>query len=94
MSSGFARPLTLEDSTFVKLRDVLGPRLPLGFPGGARGKGPACKAGDARDKGSISRSGRFPAGGHAKPLQYSCLENPTEEPGGLRSIGSQRVRHD
>ena len=29
------------------------------------------------------------------PLQYSCLENPwMEEPGGLQSMGSQRVRHD
>ena len=29
------------------------------------------------------------------PLQYSCLENPwTEEPGGLQSMGSQRVGHD
>ena len=30
-------------------------------------------------------------------FQYSCLENPhvsTEEPGGLRSRESQRVRHD
>ena len=26
---------------------------------------------------------------------HSCLENPwTEEPGGLQSMGSQRVRHD
>ena len=26
-------------------------------------------------------------------LQYSCLENPmTEEPGGLQSMGSQRVK--
>ena len=28
------------------------------------------------------------------PLQYSCLENPTEEPGRLQSIGSLRVGHD
>ena len=29
------------------------------------------------------------------PLQYSCLENPMdEEPGGLQSMGSQRVGHD
>ena len=28
-------------------------------------------------------------------LQYSCLKIPwTEEPGGLQSSGSQRVRHD
>ena len=29
------------------------------------------------------------------PLQYSCLENPTDKkPGGLQSIEQQRVRHD
>ena len=39
--------------------------------------------------------GRFPGGGNGKPLQYSCLRNPwTEEPGGLQSMGLQRVRHD
>ena len=39
--------------------------------------------------------GTPPGGGHGNPLQYSCLENPmSEEPGGLRSIGSQRVGHD
>ena len=33
--------------------------------------------------------------GNGNPLQYSCLENPwTEEPGGIQSIGSQRVGHD
>ena len=33
-------------------------------------------AGDVRDMGSIPGSGRSPGGGHGKPLQYSCLENP------------------
>ena len=33
--------------------------------------------------------------GNGTPLQCSCLENPwTEEPGGLQSMGSLRVRHD
>ena len=33
--------------------------------------------------------------GNGTPLQYSCLETPwMEEPGGLQSMGSQRVRHD
>ena len=31
---------------------------------------------DIRDTGSIPGSGRFPAGEHGNPLQYSCLENP------------------
>jgi len=33
--------------------------------------------------------------GNGKPLQCSCLENPRDgEPGGLSSVGSQRVGHD
>ena len=35
--------------------------------------------GDARDKGSVPGLGRFPGGGHGNPLQYSCLENPTDK---------------
>ena len=39
---------------------------------------------------------RSSGGGHGGPLLYSCLDGfPwTEEPGGLHSIGSQKVRHD
>ena len=38
----------------------------------------------------------LPGGGKGSPLQYPCLERIpwTEEPGGLQSTGSQRVRHD
>ena len=36
---------------------------------------PACNAGDL---GSIPGSGRFPGGGNGNPLQYCCLENPTD----------------
>ena len=32
-------------------------------------------AGDVKDTGLISRSGRSPGGGHGKLLQYSSLEN-------------------
>ena len=36
----------------------------------------------------------LPREGHDNPLQYSCLKNPwREEPGGLQSIGSRRIRH-
>ena len=31
--------------------------------------------------------GRSPGEGDGNPLQYSCLENPTEEPGRLQSMG-------
>ena len=58
-------------------------------------KNSPANAGDIRDVGLIPGSGRSPGGGHGDPLQYSCLENPTkEEPGGLQSMGSQRLRHD
>ena len=33
---------------------------------------------DIRDMGSIAGLGRFPRGRHSNPLQYSCLENPTD----------------
>ena len=59
-------------------------------------KNPPVNAGDARNIGSISGSGRFPGEGSGNSLQRSCLEkNPwTEEPGGLQSTGLRRVGHD
>ena len=58
-------------------------------------KNPPGDAGDIRDIGLILELGRYPRGGHGSTLQYSYLENPkTEEPGGLQSRGSQRVRHN
>ena len=63
-----------------------------GFPGSSAGKESACNAGDP---GLIPESGRSARGGHGNPLQHSCLENSmNREPGGLQSIGSQRVGHD
>ena len=41
-------------------------------------KNPPANAEDLRDVGSIPGSGRSPGGGHGKPLQYSCLENPMD----------------
>ena len=39
--------------------------------------------------------GKIPGGGHCNPLHYSCLRIPwTEEPSGLLSMGSHRVRRD
>ena len=52
-------------------------------------------AGDAGDRGSIPGPGRSPGGGPGNPLQDSCLENPTDRGDWwLRSVKSQRVRHD
>ena len=56
---------------------------------------PPANAGDIGDVGLTPGLGRSPGVGNGNPLQYSCLEIPwTEEPGGLQSMGSQRVRHD
>ena len=47
----------------------------MGFPGDAVVKNLPANAGDA---GSIPGLGRAPGGGNANPVQYSCLENPTD----------------
>ena len=61
-----------------------------GFPSGTVVKNPPVKAGDTGDACSIPGLGRSPEGGNGYPLQYSWLENSTEEePGGLQFIGSQ-----
>ena len=46
-------------------------------------------AGDIRDSGSIPVLGRYPGGGHDNPLQYSCLQNPTDS--GARQATVHRV---
>ena len=50
----------------------------MGFLGGVSGKEPTCPWRRHRDVGFIPGSGRSPGGGHANPLQYSCLENPMD----------------
>ena len=50
----------------------------MGFPGGTSGKELVASAGDIRDVGLISGSGRPPGGGNGYPLQYSYLENSME----------------
>ena len=47
-----------------------------GFPSGSVGKESACNAGDL---GLIPGSERAPGEGNSNPLQYSCLENSTDE---------------
>jgi len=38
----------------------------------------SASAGDIREAGSVSGSGRSPREGNGNPLQYSCLENPMD----------------
>ena len=50
-----------------------------GFPDGANSKEPTCQCRrNIRDPGSIPGSRRSPGEGNSNPLQYSCLENPTD----------------
>ena len=48
----------------------------LGLPGGASGKERICQY--RRGAGSIPGLERSPGGRHGNPLQYSCLETPTD----------------
>ena len=55
------------------------------FPGGSEVKASAPNEGDLV---SIPRLGRSPGEGNGNPLQYSCLENPTDRQAGrLQSMG-------
>ena len=59
-----------------------------GFPGGSVIKNPPADAGDAKDTGSIPGSERS----HSSILTW---EIPwTNKPGGLQSMGSQRIKHN
>ena len=60
-----------------------------------REKNPPANAGDTGDESLIPGSGRIPGAGKGNPLQYSCLEYPTDrETHGLQSMGLQRAGHD
>ena len=77
------------------LRNAYHRHSDLGFPDGAVVKNLPSKAGDTRDLGWIPVLGTSPGEGNGNLLQYSCLGNPMViEPGGLQSLGSQRVRHN
>ena len=58
-------------------------------------KNPPASTGDIRDPGSTPRSGRSSGGGmatHSNILAWRIPE--TQKPGGLWSMGLQRVGHD
>ena len=61
----------------------------IGAPGGSEGKESACSA------GSVPGSGLSPGEGNGNPLSTLAWKIPwMEEPGGLQTMGSQRVVHD
>ena len=62
------------------------------FPDVSDSKDSVCNVGDL---GVIPGWGRSAGEGNGYPLQCSCLENSMDwEPGGLQSMGLQRVGHD
>ena len=64
----------------------------LVFPHGSGVKNLPANAGDTS---SIPGSGQSPREGNGNSLQYPCLGSLMDrEPGGLYSMGSQRVGHD
>ena len=70
-------------------------KKPRGFPGGAVVKNPPASAGDARDV--IRSVGREDPREKEMATHSSILAwetSWTEEPGGLQSMRSPRVRHD
>ena len=73
--------------------EIWSSKLHMDFPGDSIGKESACSVGDV---GLIPGLGRSPGGGHGNPLQYSCLENPTDRGSwrAIQSMWSQRVRHN
>ena len=93
LSSGLSSPLFLTQGFSIRSPSRAEQLLfIMGFPGSSDGREPAC---NSEDPGSIPGLGRSPGEGQGNPLQYSCLENPwTEDPGGLQSMGWQRVRQD
>ena len=61
--------------SLTSFRSLFKRHLLRGLPWQLSGKESACNAGDT---GSIPGSGRSPGEGNGNPLQYSCLENPTD----------------
>ena len=64
----------MDESNFSKI-DFAKELLHLSSPGSSDGKASACNVGDLS---SIPVLGRSPGEGNGNPLQYSCLENPTD----------------
>ena len=58
-------------------------------------KNPPANAGNGRDVDLIPGSRRSPGGGNGNPLQYSCLENPTDRGAWRATVhGVIRVGHN
>ena len=72
MSHGDLASVQLETVSFGEITPSWGFQVALVV------KNPPANAGDLRDPGAIPGLGRSPGGEQGNPLQYSCLENPTD----------------
>ena len=61
------------------------------FPGSSVVKNPPANVGDSRDAGSTLDGEDPPEKENGNPLQYSCLENPTERGAWP---GVEKIRHN
>ena len=65
------------------------------FPGGAGGKEPDCQCRKCKGRGFHPWMGKIPLRRKWQPTCMLAWRIPwTEEPGGLQSMGSQRVRQE
>ena len=75
--AGGTREQTQVTVICVWIRHVMGSMQ--GLPRRLSGQNnPPANAEDTGDEDSIPGSGSSPGGGHGNPLQYSCLEKPTD----------------
>ena len=80
--------LTLQNLSIKVKRNIY---QSYGFPYGSGVEESTSTAGVAGDTGLIPGLGRSTGGGNGNPLDYSCLDNPLEESGGIQYKGSQRI---
>ena len=71
---------------WIDLKIIIVSEVSEGFPGGSAVKNLLVNAGDTRDVGLISRSGRSPREGNGNLLQYSCLENSMKRRSGQATV--------
>ena len=72
--------------------NVVFPYRSTGLPCSSNGKESACNVGDQGSIPGLGRSSGEGNAGHSSTLAWRIPG--TEEPGGLQSVGLQRVRHD
>ena len=96
LSMGFSRQEHWSELPFPSPADHPDPGIEPGsywsLPGGSDSKASACNVGDPGLTPGSGRSLEKEMATHSSTLAWKIPR--TEEPGGLQSMGSQRVRHD